>query len=235
MNLNAKKLTTVDHLDACANLRVLYLYENGISAMRGFDSLTNLTDLYLAHNRITRIEGLGCLRGLKKLYLDNNFIQRVEGLAACTQLEELTLNNQRFLATAASVQHDGGGAVALSFDADSLAAIAPTLRSLQLSNSRAVDIAPLAVLSALHVLHLANNPIHSFDDVAAVLGATDQLRELRLRHVRSGRRGARGTIHQQSAMANVSIIGNANHTHTSMSDVFPYIKRSVKIRSQPSD
>ena len=180
MNLNAKKLTAVDHLDACTNLRVLYLYENSISTMRGFDALTNLTDLYLAHNRITRIEGLGCLRGLKKLYLDNNFIQRVEGLVACTQLEELTLNNQRFLATSASGQHDGGGATALSFDADSLAAVASTLRTLQLSNSRAVDIAPLAVLSSLQVLHLANNPISNFDDVAAVLAATDQLRELRL-------------------------------------------------------
>jgi Leucine-rich repeat (LRR) protein len=72
---------------------------------------------------------------LKKLYLDNNDISRLEGLANCHQLEELYLCNQR-----RHLQQVGGDASSapsepMSFEPESLQAIAGSLKVLHLSNS----------------------------------------------------------------------------------------------------
>ena len=82
-----------------------------------------------------------CLASLTKLFLDNNRIGFVEGLEGCSRLEELHLSNQEI------PQSPG-----LMFDSTTLAAIAPSLNTLNISNSRLCRLAPVADLDRLTTL-----------------------------------------------------------------------------------
>lgn len=100
----------------CHALRALYLYDNGITEIKGIPA--TVTHLHLQNNNIQRLENLGHLKQLSKLFvaqgqvrcrarvftwvvatacrfLDHNAIAKVEGLENCRMLEELHVSHQR--------------------------------------------------------------------------------------------------------------------------------------------
>jgi|LauGreDrversion4_2_1035121.scaffolds.fasta_scaffold13700_2 hypothetical protein len=77
-------------------------------------------------------------------------IERLEGLTNCRQLEELYLSHQE-------IQND------FTFDEYSLAAIAGSLRYLDLCDSRVRESQPLYYLERLEVLILKRNRIEDFE------------------------------------------------------------------------
>ena len=93
LNLMGKKITTITNLLQCHALRALYLYDNGITEIKGIPA--TVTHLHLQNNNIQRLENLGHLKQLSKLFLDHNAIAKVEGLENCRMLEELHVSHQR--------------------------------------------------------------------------------------------------------------------------------------------
>jgi Leucine-rich repeat (LRR) protein len=72
---------------------------------------------------------------LKKLYLDNNDISCLEGLGNCQQLEELYLCNQRRQPQLQVADVFSASPEPMSFEPESLQAVAGSLKVLHLSNS----------------------------------------------------------------------------------------------------
>ncbi|KAF0684335.1 hypothetical protein As57867_023576, partial [Aphanomyces stellatus] len=172
LTLSNKKLTAIGGtvLDSCKNVKVLYLYDNKITAIDGLASLRNLTQLHLQRNRITKMDNLDPLVHLEKLYLDGNHITCLEGLRHCTLLQELHLANQT----------PTDRATEFSWETSSLHAIAPTLRLLDVSNCNVHSTAALTCLGHLDTLDLSRNHIREMEDVYGLVGALRSLRELNL-------------------------------------------------------
>ncbi|TNV88203.1 hypothetical protein FGO68_gene9687 [Halteria grandinella] len=170
LHLNNKRLQRIgeDIQKLCGNLRVLYLFDNYIDKIDGLNTLKNIVQLSLYNNQITIMEGFDGLPMLKKLYLEKNRISRLEGLTACRQLEELYLSQQ-------DTQSD------FSFDEYSLAAIAGSLKYLDLSQARVSEPMPLYYLERVEVLILKKNRIVDFEDqVCPMLQTMNALRQLDL-------------------------------------------------------
>ncbi len=132
-------------------MKVLYLFDNYIEIIEGLSTMKNLIQLSLYNNQITKMEGLEDLVSLRKLYLEKNKIARLEGLTNCRQLEELYLSKQE-------IYQD------FTFDDYSLAAIAGSLRYLDLSDSKVCESQPLYYLERVEVLILKRNNITDFED-----------------------------------------------------------------------
>ena len=84
LSLNGKRIGSLDGLDLCPNLKVLYLYENELDDVgRDLMFATGLTHLYLQSNKLAVIpsSALAALGStLKLVWLDGN---RIEVSAGC--------------------------------------------------------------------------------------------------------------------------------------------------------
>ena len=58
LNLNDRRLDSMDGLQKCKNLKNLYLYNNSIGKLEHIKGLKNLTHLYVENNGIEVIENL---------------------------------------------------------------------------------------------------------------------------------------------------------------------------------
>lgn len=85
----------VEPLKLCVNLRVLYLYENRLTSLKGVGQLKRLTHLYAQDNRIADLSDFQAPAGLTQLFLSSNRLSLVEGLEGCQALGELHIDNQR--------------------------------------------------------------------------------------------------------------------------------------------
>ena len=85
----------VEPLKLCANLRVLYVYENRLTSLKGLGSLHRLTHLYAQENRIESLEDFEAPPSLTQLHLGSNRLSSIRGLDGCTCLAELHLENQK--------------------------------------------------------------------------------------------------------------------------------------------
>jgi len=85
----------VEPLKLCANLRVLYVYENRLTSLKGLGSLPRLTHLYAQENRIESLEDFEAPPSLTQLHLGSNRLSSIRGLDGCTCLAELHLENQK--------------------------------------------------------------------------------------------------------------------------------------------
>ena len=155
---NQAILGDVAPLKLCPNLRVLYLYENKLTSLRGVSALRKLTHLYAQQNELADLDEFEAPPALAQLYLSGNRLSHIKGLGGCTALRELELSNQRAPpppaadadeeeeedgsdAGSESVRREagkpggggGGGArpAPLSLCAESLLAISPTLVRLE--------------------------------------------------------------------------------------------------------
>jgi len=84
----------VEPLRLCTNLRVLYVYENKLTSLKGLGSLHRLTHLYAQENRIESLSDFEAPPALMQLHLGSNRLSLISGLEGCTALAELYLENQ---------------------------------------------------------------------------------------------------------------------------------------------
>ena len=92
---NLRIVGDVEPIRLCANLRVLYLYENRLTSLKGIGQLRKLTNLYAQDNRIADLSDFEAPPALTQLYLGGNRLSLLEGLEGCEALEELHLEGQR--------------------------------------------------------------------------------------------------------------------------------------------
>jgi protein phosphatase 1 regulatory subunit 42 len=92
---NLRIVGDVEPIRLCANLRVLYLYENRLTSLKGIGQLRKLTNLYAQDNRIADLSDFEAPPALTQLYLGGNRLSLIEGLEGCEALEELHLEGQR--------------------------------------------------------------------------------------------------------------------------------------------
>ena len=93
----------VEPLRLCGNLRVLYVYENRLTSLKGVGALQRLTHLYAHENLIASLEDFEAPASLSQLFLGGNRLSFVEGLEGCTSLTELHLEGQRFSPSPAAI------------------------------------------------------------------------------------------------------------------------------------
>lgn len=96
LNLNGLRLTgDVAAIVACKNLRVLYVYDNRLTSLRGLGGLERLTHLYAQDNRIVSLHDFEAPAGLQQLHLGGNCLSLIGGLETCTCLTELHIGGQK--------------------------------------------------------------------------------------------------------------------------------------------
>lgn len=140
-----------NELLACPEAMAVYLYENQLTSLGSLpSSIGRVRSLYLQKNDLTDLEGAGSLRHLQKLYVDGNRVGALTGLAGCGELEELHAVDQRL-----------GEGQALALDPGCLAALAPSLRVLNLAGNGldGASLGALRCLKRLRVLDLSRNAI----------------------------------------------------------------------------
>jgi len=168
VHVQNKGLTSLNAMQPCSNLKVVYAYENKICDISGLPR--SLESLYLHDNDMWSMQGwTDALPNLKLLHLQRNCIDCLEGLQSSGRLEELSLAGQRSLRGP------------LLFDAAALRAIAPGLRRLDISGNGISDISPLQVLRGLQSLTARDNAIDDLMSVRPVLNSS-QLTTLSLQN-----------------------------------------------------
>lgn len=121
----------------CAHFQVLYLYSNSIERVENLDFATKLTHLYLQNNRLEDFPAYG-FSSLQKLYLDGNRISNLTGLQEATNLQELHIKHQ---------QLENGQA--LNIEMDTLRALAPSLKLLNVAQNNLIYLDGFQVLTNL--------------------------------------------------------------------------------------
>lgn len=168
INMKGKELETIKELDVCANLKVLYLYENNIQRIENMKTVRNLTHLYLDTNLIHQIEDLHFLPNLQKLFLNNNCISRIGGLEQCPRLEELHVANQRLI--------EGEY---LTLEEQSFRALSNSLMTIDLSGNGLEGVPPeLFYLRRLEVLNLSKNQIANLEEMGGLFTSCQRLKEV---------------------------------------------------------
>ena len=201
---NQRLLEDVAAITLCSNLRVLYVYENRLTTLRGLGGLQRLTHLYAQENHIESLDDFEAPPNLEQLHLTGNRLRLIGGLETCTCLQELHVGSQKLLVSPAGTQGQGelepieepadaqayeaakakatDAPPALTFEPASLMAIAPTLVKLIASNSRIDDDAlePLVVLQGLTSLDLRANNLASIGRLQQFLLRMPRLGSLKI-------------------------------------------------------
>jgi len=108
LEIMLQKITTIEGLDNCVNLEVLYLNDNLITEVSGLGALRSLRELYIARNHISKIphNAFASLASLQVLDLSNNRIQSLNGaLRPLTELTTLNLAGNQLECVASDVLH----------------------------------------------------------------------------------------------------------------------------------
>lgn len=95
LDLSNTKLTSVSALASLKNLRVLYLYKNGIKDISPIKGLTKLQVLSINGNRVSNISSLAGLTQLTELYIRENTINDFSPVAKLKQLNILYLKGNK--------------------------------------------------------------------------------------------------------------------------------------------
>lgn len=161
LHLQAKRIRTIDGLELCTNLKVLYLYDNQIDLIQNLDFATLLQYLYLQNNQIKEIPPLN-MPNLRKLFLDDNSISYLTGLNACGNLEELRVARQK-LPNFSSLQ----------FDAASLNAISGSLLVIDVSGNGITKLIQFSCLTNLRKFICKNNGVVDLNEAAIIVGISN--------------------------------------------------------------
>lgn len=194
----------VEPLKLCVNLRVLYVYENRLTSLKGIVSLGRLTHLYAQDNRIASLDDFEAPPALEQLFLGGNHLTRIEGLDGCRALRELHVENQKegpaeepqrleTTVTDDAADEDSQGASKAGLPADtrparlsivpeSLLAIAPTLHKLNVANCALDDddVEPIVVLQNLLSLDVHANQLTSIGRLQQLIVRLPCLHTLRI-------------------------------------------------------
>ncbi|XP_068241386.1 protein phosphatase 1 regulatory subunit 42-like [Palaemon carinicauda] len=167
LHLQGKGITYIENLSSCPEVRVVFLQHNHLTRLANLRPLKMLQELYLQDNHITRIEGLKELHNLRRLLIPGNRIGVVEGLPQ--GLEELHIQNQRL---------PPGDALVL--DPHALTTVQTTLRILDVSGNRLMEMGAVGLLARLRVFRAEDNDLDSLSHVTAVVSRLNHLQELYL-------------------------------------------------------
>ena len=198
---NNDSVASLEGLQYCVNLRVLYLWHNYVSDLTPLADLKQITNIQLAENSVSDLSPLADLTGMRQLILNHNSISDISALANMTLLNDVNLSTNSI--TSISALSGCNVITMLALGENSISDITPLsgmvhLTSLELMSNRitnvealngmtkltylglydnlVADIAPLAPLTSLERLNLWGNEIGS---VAALSGMT-KLTELYL-------------------------------------------------------
>ena len=80
---NQRLLEDVAAITLCSNLRVLYVYENRLTTLRGLGGLQRLTHLYAQENHIESLDDFEAPPALLQLHLTGNRLRTIGGLELC--------------------------------------------------------------------------------------------------------------------------------------------------------
>ncbi|KAG7213814.1 hypothetical protein KM043_003029 [Ampulex compressa] len=167
--MNDRFIGSIGNLDACQNLKAIYLQNNNISKIENLGFARNLTHLYLQHNSITRMENLDSLSKLRTLYLGHNKIKVLEGLENLHNLTVLHVENQK--------NSDGES---LCFEPRTMIVLSTHLKVLNVSGNKIRSVKALANLRKLENLEAADNMIVDIEDLAETIKTLVALRDLSL-------------------------------------------------------
>lgn len=162
LQLQNQRFGAFDKLQAVPSVQVIYAYENRITSLTGLENLRSLQQLFMQNNLVKSLSGLEALPHLRKLHLGHNQIRHIDSLESCRKLEELRV----------SYQHVGtrhGVEIPMTFCPKSIAAIAPTLRVLEVAGNRLPNLLPLVSLTALQELDARDNFIAKVLDFRELL------------------------------------------------------------------
>ncbi len=95
LDLSNTKLTSVSALASLKNLRVLYLYKNGIKDISPLKTLTKLEILSINTNKVSNISTLSGLTYLTELYIRENSITDYSSVAKLKNLDILYLKGNK--------------------------------------------------------------------------------------------------------------------------------------------
>lgn len=150
----------------CPRLKVLNLEGNHLQELSGIRPCCEV--LHLQGNDVWDLSGwTQNLPSLATLELAENRLSLLSGLQRCSHLEELNLRGQR-------------SELPLQLHPPSLTVFSRSLRSLDISRNRMMDIGPIAVLSALQRLDASSNELAEIPAVGSVLQRLSRLRRLSL-------------------------------------------------------
>lgn len=187
LNLESTNIKSIDNLQFCTNLRVLYMNSNQIRKIEGLDKLIHLTQLYLQDNYISKIEGLNALHGLKKLNIERNYITSLEGMTQNRLLTELYMSEQKRYQDLSEgesnhlnqinsqsidtklLQNERGNETGFTFDLTTLYNLQHSLSALTLSNCNIKNASDLSILNNIQKLDLSKNDIENIDSIQQVL------------------------------------------------------------------
>ena len=164
-----KNISVIENLHDCANLSVLYLYDNKIEEITNLTFAVNLTHLYLQNNVISKLDGLYRCCNLNKLYLGFNKIIVIENLEKCTELKELHVENQK-LPTGEK----------MLFDPRTLMCLSQSLLVLNISGNGVDSVNELACLKSLTQLITKDNKLTSMKELSRVFGSLSSLWKLEI-------------------------------------------------------
>lgn len=144
-----KKISSIEGLQYCTNLKTLDLDYNSISDISPLKNLTNLQTLYLIGNKISDISYLSGLKNLNVLFLINNEISDLTPLKNLTNLNFLEVNSNKFT--------DYSPILSLT-----------NLSNLFLEHNNIDDISGLSSLTNLVKLDLAGNNIQDISSLKSL-------------------------------------------------------------------
>jgi len=205
LHFGGLKLTgDIAQIVRCANLRVLYVYENRITSLRGLGGLRKLTHLYAQDNQIASLDDFEAPPALTQLHLGGNLLRVIGGLEQCEALAELHISYQKAPAREAAAvidvadadEVDKGGdpdadgtaprgpcaEAAMAIEPASMMAISPTLHTLTCASNRVDDDAlePFVMLQHVTSLDIRSNSIQSIGRLQQLLMRLPLLSDLKL-------------------------------------------------------
>jgi len=164
-----ESIASLEGIQNCRNLKLLYIMENNISDLSPLQELTGLRILALTENQIEDISALENLTGLEALGLDENQIEDISALENLTGLKMLTLPGNQI---------------------QNISALGKMteMMMLVLTENQIEDISALGKMTELSYLDLNHNEVRDISALEKVTG----LKTLRLRFDRVSSIGSDG-------------------------------------------
>lgn len=182
---NVKILCKENNAKKIANLKVLNLYENELTSLKGIGVLANtpIEDINLGYNKLTNIPvEFGSLGTLKTLWLDDNMLDQFPTcLCSLTGLEMLRLTGNQLRSVPMSVSALTS-LVTLALDNNSIVEFPqgclklPKLEHLWLRQNRIRSLPDnIDEMKVLKTLSISSNSLQSLPDCIAQLDSLENL------------------------------------------------------------
>ncbi|GLB40197.1 putative thiamin pyrophosphokinase, catalytic domain [Lyophyllum shimeji] len=155
------RISKINNLASCTNLRSLELGGNRIRKIENLESLVNLEELWLGKNKIAKLENLGTLKKLRILSMQSNRITKLENLEELENLEQLYLSHNG-IERLENLEHN------------------TKLTTLDVGNNFIPSIENISHLTSLEELWISGNQIPDLTSLVPQLGGMKSLETLYL-------------------------------------------------------